>query len=60
MDKDRMEGAGRQVKGAIKDAAGKVSGDRKLQAEGKVDKATGKVQTEVGKTKDAVRDAARH
>ena len=59
MDKDRMEGAGRQVKGAVKDAAGKITGDRKLEAEGKIDKATGKVQTEVGKAKDAVRDAAR-
>lgn len=60
MDKDRIEGAGKQVKGAIKDAAGKVTGDRKLQAEGKADKLVGKVQNEVGKTKDAVRDAARH
>ena len=34
MDKDRMEGAGRQVKGAVKDAAGKITGDKKLQAEG--------------------------
>ncbi len=59
MDKDRIEGAGKQVKGAIKDAAGKLSGDHQLQAEGKADKAVGKVQTEVGKAKDAVRDAAR-
>jgi uncharacterized protein YjbJ (UPF0337 family) len=47
MDKDRIDGAG------------KVTGDRKLQAEGKADKAVGKVQGEVGKAKDAVRDAAR-
>ena len=60
MDKDRIEGAGKQVKGAIKDAAGKVTGDRKLQAEGKADKLVGKVQNEVGKAKDAIRDAARH
>ena len=60
MDKDRIEGAGKQVKGAIKDAAGKVTGDRKLQAEGKADKIVGKVQNEVGKAKDAVRDASRH
>jgi uncharacterized protein YjbJ (UPF0337 family) len=59
MDKDRMEGAGRQVKGAVKDAAGKITGDKKLQAEGKIDKATGKAQTEFGKAKDAVRDASR-
>ena len=59
MDKDRIEGAGKQAKGAIKDAAGKVVGDRKLQAEGKADKLVGKVQSEVGKAKDAVRDAAK-
>ena len=60
MDKDRIEGAGKQVKGAIKDAAGKVTGDRKLQAEGKADKIVGKVQNEVGKAKDAFRDIAKH
>lgn len=60
MDKDRIEGAGKQMKGAVKDAAGKVIGDRKLQAEGKADKVVGKVQSEVGKAKDAVRDAAKH
>ena len=59
MDKDRIDGAGKQVKGAIKDATGKVTGDRQLQAEGKADKIVGKVQSEVGKAKDDVRDAAR-
>jgi uncharacterized protein YjbJ (UPF0337 family) len=59
VDKDRIEGAGKQVKGAIKDAAGKLTGDRKLEAEGKADKMVGKVQVEVGKAKDAVRDAVK-
>ena len=58
MDKDRVKGAATQAKGAIKDAAGKVSGDQKLQAEGKADKAAGKVQSTVGGAKDAVRDAS--
>jgi uncharacterized protein YjbJ (UPF0337 family) len=57
MDKDRIEGVGKQVKGAVKDAAGKVTGDTKLQAEGKADKAAGKVQNAVGGAKDSVRDA---
>lgn len=56
MDKDRIEGAGKQVKGAVKDAAGKMTGDRELQAEGKADKVVGKVQKEVGRAKDALRD----
>ncbi len=57
MDKDRIEGAGKQVKGSVKEAAGKVTGDAKLQGEGKADKAEGKVQNTVGSAKDATRDA---
>ena len=60
MDKDRIDGAGKQVKGAIKDAAGKVTGDVGLQAEGKVEKAAGKVQGEVGKAKDDARGAIKN
>jgi uncharacterized protein YjbJ (UPF0337 family) len=55
MDKDRIEGAGKQVKGAIKDAAGKVTGDAKLQSEGNADKAAGKIQNAVGGVKDTLR-----
>lgn len=57
MDSDRIEGMAKQAKGAVKDVAGKVTGDTKLQAEGKADKAEGKVQNTVGGAKDAVRDA---
>ena len=56
MDKDRVEGAGQQAKGAVKEAFGKVTGDTKTEAEGKADKAAGKVQNAVGGAKDAARD----
>ena len=59
MDKDRIAGAANQAKGAVKDAVGKVTGDTKLQAEGKADKAAGKVQSTVGGAKDAARDATK-
>ena len=59
MDKDRVEAAAHQAKGAVKDAAGKVLGDKKMQAEGKAEKAAGKVQNAVGGAKDAARDAAK-
>ena len=59
MDKDRVEGSAKQVKGAVKEAIGKVVGDAKLEAEGKADKTEGKVQNAVGGLKDAVRDAAK-
>ncbi len=60
MDKDRIEGSAKQAKGAIKEAAGKVTGDSKLVAEGAADKAAGKVQNAVGGLKDTLRDAAKH
>jgi uncharacterized protein YjbJ (UPF0337 family) len=56
MDKDRVKGAGTQMKGAIKEGAGKVTGDTRTEAEGKADKAAGKVQNAVGGAKDAVRE----
>ena len=55
MDREHVKGAANKVKGAVKDAAGKVTGDRKLQAEGKVDKAKGAAHNVVGDVKDAVR-----
>lgn len=57
MDKDRIAGAAKTAKGSIKEAAGKVIGDGKLEAEGKADKVAGKVQNAAGGAKDAARDA---
>ncbi|ANC91203.1 CsbD family protein [Azospirillum humicireducens] len=57
MDKDRIEGAARSVKGSIKEAAGKLTGDKKTETEGQADKAAGKVQNTIGGAKDAARDA---
>jgi uncharacterized protein YjbJ (UPF0337 family) len=55
MDKDRIKGSAEQAKGVVKETAGKVFGDKKLEAEGKTDKAAGKLQNAVGGIKDAVR-----
>jgi len=57
MDKDRMEGIGKQVKGTVKEGAGKITGDTKTEAEGLAEKAAGKVQNAVGGAKDAAREA---
>jgi uncharacterized protein YjbJ (UPF0337 family) len=59
MDKDRVKGAAHQAKGALKESIGKVTGDAKLEAEGKAEKTVGKVQNAIGGAKDAVRDAVR-
>jgi uncharacterized protein YjbJ (UPF0337 family) len=57
MDKDRVEGVGHQVKGAVKEAVGKVTGDTKTEAEGAAEKIAGKVQNAVGGLKDSAREA---
>ncbi len=55
-DHDRVEGAAKNLGGNIKEAAGKVTGDEKLKAEGKADQVEGKVQNAVGGLKDTLRD----
>jgi uncharacterized protein YjbJ (UPF0337 family) len=57
MDKDRIVGSGKQIKGAVKQVFGKAVGDAKLEAEGNADKIEGKVQNTVGGLKDTVKDA---
>ena len=55
MDKDRIAGTAKQAKGAVKEAAGKVIGDAKLQVDGKADKAEGRVQNAIGGLKDMLK-----
>ena len=55
MDKDRIEGAAEQAKGKVKEVAGKVTGDSKLEGEGKADQFKGKVQNTVAGLKDTLR-----
>jgi uncharacterized protein YjbJ (UPF0337 family) len=55
MDKDRVKGSAKQLKGSVKKAVGKATGDAKLQAEGKSEKTAGKVQNAIGGLKDVMR-----
>ena len=55
MDKDRVAGSAKQMKGNVKEAVGKATGDAKLKASGQADKAAGKIQNAVGSVKDALR-----
>ena len=57
MDKEHIKGAADKARGAVKDAAGGLTGDAKLQAEGRLDKAKGAARSTVGDVKDAVKDA---
>jgi uncharacterized protein YjbJ (UPF0337 family) len=55
MDKDRIVGSAKVVKGKVKEAVGKAIGDAKLEGEGKADKIEGKVQNAIGGLKDVLR-----
>ncbi len=55
MDKDRIRGSATNMGGKAKEAAGNLTGDSKLQSEGKMDQAKGKVQSAVGGIKDALK-----
>jgi uncharacterized protein YjbJ (UPF0337 family) len=59
VDKDRIAGSAKQIKGSIKEAVGKAAGDSKLQSEGAADQAEGKIQNAVGGLKDTLRDTVR-
>jgi uncharacterized protein YjbJ (UPF0337 family) len=54
-DEDRVEGSMKNMKGKLKEGAGKVLGDSKLETEGKGDQVEGKVQNTIGGIKDALR-----
>jgi len=57
MDKEHVKGAADKTSGAMKDAAGKMTGNDKLRAEGQMDKAKGAAREFIGDAKDATRKA---
>lgn len=59
MDKEHIKGTADKAKGAVKDTAGKITGDKEMQAEGKMDKAKGDARKAAGDVKDAVKDATK-
>jgi uncharacterized protein YjbJ (UPF0337 family) len=57
MDREHVKGIAEKAKGAVKDTAGKITGDKKLQSEGKFDKAKGSAHNVAGDIKDAVKQS---
>ncbi len=57
VNKDQLAGLAKQVKGSVKQAAGRATGNQRTQVEGAADKIAGKVQKAYGDVKDKVRKA---
>jgi uncharacterized protein YjbJ (UPF0337 family) len=57
MDKEHVRGAADKTVGKTKEVAGHVTGNKKLETEGKVDQAKGAVHAAAGDAKDAGKEA---
>ena len=55
MNKDRIAGSTKVLKGTVEQAIGRSIGDAELKAEGTADKIEGKVQNAVGGLKEAIK-----
>jgi uncharacterized protein YjbJ (UPF0337 family) len=56
MNNEHVKGAVEKGEGKIKEAAGRITGDRKLETEGKLDQVKGAVHSAVGNAKDSIKD----
>lgn len=54
--KDKVEGTFHDAKGKVKEMAGKITDNPKLEAKGKAEKITGKVQKKVGQVEKVLGD----
>ncbi len=59
INRDQSEGRVKEAKGAIKEFAGKLTGNDSLEVRGKVEKTLGKAQAKFGDVKQDLKDAAR-
>ncbi len=59
MNKTQVKGRAKEVKGMIKEVAGKLVGNEKLEERGKVEKILGEAQAAVGDVKQDVKDAVK-
>ena len=57
VNKDQVKGVAKQVKGSVKETVGRVTGNRRTEAEGTAEKTVGKVQKGFGDVKEKVKRA---
>jgi uncharacterized protein YjbJ (UPF0337 family) len=59
MNKEHVKGAEEKGVGRIKEVAGHITGNTKLENEGKIDQIKGAIHNAVGDAKDSVKEAFR-
>lgn len=60
MNKDQVKGRTNEVKGKIKEVAGDLVGNEKLEEKGRIQKNIGKTQAKYGDVKKDVKDLAKN
>lgn len=58
MNKDQIKGQVNQVHGKIKEATGKIVGDKTLENKGKIQNISGKIQENYGDLKEDIKDGS--
>lgn len=58
MDKEHAKSAADKASGAVKETVGKLTGDKKLETEGKMEQAKGQAREYVGDAKEAAKKMA--
>jgi uncharacterized protein YjbJ (UPF0337 family) len=58
MNRDELKGKAEKAKGYVKEEAGEILNDPELEAEGKAERAGGKLREGFGKAKEKIGDAA--
>lgn len=59
MNRNQVDGAAKEVKGAIKEGVSKVTGNTLGEVEGKVEKGVGKAQKSMGDAQERDREESR-
>ena len=59
MNKDQVKGAAKDVAGTLKEQAGKLVGNEKLQAKGLAQQVSGKLQKGAGDVKEVIKDVGK-
>ena len=54
-----MSGTTDKIKGSVKETVGKVTGDKKIEAEGKMDKVKGHIKDAVHEANESVKESTK-
>lgn len=54
--KDRLRGSAREIKGSIKEKTGRAAGNRRMEVQGRMERAGGKARRKIGEVEKVFED----